>query len=236
MLAPVFPLCGGFIMRNINTEKTVSVIAGMTIGEGLAFFADLTHFIDTNLIDGIDFVTMENSKPGLLPSGAKKLLDYLNLFARLEDIVCTEISDILSYEVEVYLVDDYSGALRAKGKARCSSEEEEYKYGSRDMIYSKAKSRAITTGILQVACLYEKFVYQDDVPEDITNSAYRQSKTERPATVKQLNYLHDLIKRSNTDIRAVNQYVQRHYGVKDYRDVSISDASLLIQKFIKACK
>ncbi len=223
-------------MHNISLEETVSVIAGMTIGEGLEFFADLTHFINTNLISEIDFAVIANSKPCLLASGAKKIMKYLNLFARVEDIVCTEISDILSYEVEVYLVDDYSGALRAKGRARCSSEEEEYKYGSRDMIYSKAKSRAITTAILKVACLYEKFVYKDDIPEYITNRDYRQSKTERPATVKQLNYLHDLIKRTNTDVQAVNGYVRRHYGAEDYHNISISAASLLIQKFLKACK
>ncbi len=219
--------------NNINAEKgeTISVIAGMTIGEGIQFFAKLVHFIDTNLISEIDYADIANSKPCLLASGVKKLLDYLNLFVRVEDIVCTEISDLLSFEVEVTLVDNYSGVLRGRGKAICSSEEEKYKYSSRDTIYSKAKSRAVTIAILQVACLYERFVYQDDMPKPVT--AYRQSKTERPATVKQLDYLHDLIKRTNTDDGAVNEYVKRHYGIENYHDISISAASSLIEKFIK---
>ncbi len=219
--------------NNVNAEKceTTSVIAGMTIGERIQFFAKFTRFIDTNLIDEIDFVPIENSKPCLLASGVKKLLDFLSLLVRVEDIVCTEISDMLSYEVEIALVDTYSGVLRGKGKAICSSEEEKYKYSSRDTIYSKAKHRAVTIAILQVACLYEKFGYKDDIPKPVT--AYRQSKAERPATVKQLDYLCDLIKHTNTNIWAVNEYVQRHYGIKDFHNISISAASLLIQKFLK---
>ncbi len=221
-------------MHNINTEKTVSVIEGMTIGEGIEFFTDLIHFIDTKLLEGIDFVAMTKSKPCLLASGVKKLMKRLDLLVRVENIVCTETSATLRYEVEISLVDSFSGVLRAKAKAICSSDEERYKSSNCDTIYTKAKRRAVTTAILKVACLNEKFAYQDDIPEDTTN--YRQSKTERPATIKQLSFLNDLIKRANTDVWAVNQYVQRHYGVKDYHDVSISVASLLIQKFLKACK
>jgi len=218
-------------MSNTNTEENVSVIAGMTIGEGIQFFAKLTRFIDTNLISEIDYADIANSKPCLLASGVKKLLNYLNLFVRVEDIVCTEISNLLNFEVEIALVDTYSGVLRGRGKAICSSEEEKYKYSNRDTIYSKAKSRAVTIAILQVACLYEKFVYQDDIPKPVT--AYRQSKTERPATVKQLDFLHDLFKRTKTDVWAVNEYVQRHYDIKDFHNISVSAASSLIQKFLK---
>ena len=58
-----------------------------------------------------------------------------------------------------------------------------------------------------------------------------KSKTERPATKKQLDYLLKLMQQHGNTEESMNRYVKQAYGVDDYKKITGVQCSELIEKY-----
>lgn len=91
--------------------------------------------------------------------------------------------------------------------------------------------------ILNVGALSSKFT-QDIEDMDIIQDAGKdagelkpKSKTERPATKKQLDYLLKLMQQHGNTEESMNRYVKQAYGVDDYKKITGVQCSELIEKY-----
>ena len=87
---------------------TASGARCLTVEEAKIFDDEMTRFIDTVLVAGVDYGIIPNcKKPTLLKSGAEKILNYMGLIARTEIVNRVEDYNIgfFSYEAKVYLID-----------------------------------------------------------------------------------------------------------------------------------
>lgn len=236
---------------------TVSGARGLTVEEAKAFNDEMDCFIETVLVAGTDYgVIPRCSKPSLLKSGAEKVLNYLGLIART--VVTNRMEDytagFFSYEVKVYLV-DYSGVVKGEGIANCNTKEPKYAknngFASMNTVLKMAKKRALVDAALNVGNLSARFTQDmEDLkdlnsepdnkigknPEELNPKTAKPAAKEKPATKKQLTLLEKLMKESNSSEAAMNRYVQKNYGIDDYRKINTIMASELIEKFQTAAK
>ncbi len=63
------------------------------------------------------------------------------------------------------------------------------------------------------------------------NSSPAASKTESPASKKQIYFLETLMGQHGTSVDAMNKYVSQQYGIDDYRKISSYQASQLIERY-----
>jgi len=154
--------------------KPVAAIrrSGMTVEEAKAFNNEIKRFIDTVLVAGVDYGTIPHcSKPSLLKSGAEKILTYLGLVARTEIVNRFEDynTGFFSYEVKVYVIDEFTGVIKGVGVAAANTKESKYAKGSgfnyQNVVMKMAKKRAFVDAALNVGNLSACFT--QDV-EDMT--------------------------------------------------------------------
>lgn len=89
-----------------------------------------------------------------------------------------------------------------------------------------------------VGTLSNRFSQDEDLVETITAGKNidelrqpQKAKMDKPVTQKQLQYLERLMAEHNTSVDAINKYVQTNYSVEDYKKITGTQASALIEKF-----
>ena len=228
--------------------------SGMTVEEAKTFNDEMKRFIDTVLISGVDYGTIPNcSKPSLLKSGAEKILTFLGLVARTEIINRVEEynTGFFSYEVKVYVIDEYTGVIKGVGVAAANTKESKYAKGNafnyQNVVMKMAKKRAVVDAALNVGNLSARFTQDvedmtinQEQPDNGSKPQNNGSTTDngktaaqsKPATVKQLNFLTSLMSKHKTSANAINRYVKQNFGVDDYNKISSVQASALIDKYM----
>lgn len=223
---------------------TASGARGLTVEEAKMFDDEMNRFIDTVLIAGVDYGIIPNcKKPTLLKSGAEKILNYLGLIARTE--VTNRVEDynvgFFSYETKVYLI-DYNGVVKGEGIGITNTREGKYAktngYAVQNTVLKMAKKRALVDAALNVGNLSARFTQDvEDMNIEPDNAGGRnpeelkKSKSEKPATKKQLEYLQKLMQQHNNTPETMNKYVRQMYGIDDYTKITGVQASELIEKY-----
>lgn len=238
----------------------------MTVEEAKTFNDEMSRFIETVLVSGTDYGVIPHcSKPTLLKSGAEKILNYLGLIARTEIVNRVEDYNVgfFSYECKVFLI-DYNGVVKGEGIGITNTREGKYAkssgYAVQNTVLKMAKKRALVDAALNVGNLSARFTQgMEDLkdlnpelgkpdngnvgsngrkPEGTKTKATEPAAKpkEKPATKKQLTLLEKLMKESNSSEAAMNRYVQKNYGIDDYRKINTLMASELIEKFQEAAK
>lgn len=226
---------------------TASGARGLTVEEAKLFDDEMNRFIDTVLIAGVDFGIIPNcKKPTLLKSGAEKILNYLGVIARTE--ITNRVEDynigFFSYEAKVYLI-DYNGVVKGEGIGITNTREGKYAktngYAVQNTVLKMAKKRALVDAALNVGNLSARFTQDvEDMnietettggknPEELKQTA--KPKADKPVTQKQIKYLETLMSQHNTSAEAMNKYCKTNFGVEDYKKITGSQASILIEKF-----
>lgn len=230
--------------------------SGMTVEEAKIFNDEMKQFIDTVLVSGVDYGIIPNcSKPSLLKSGAEKILTFLGLVARTE--IINRIEDyntgFFSYEVKVYVIDEFTGIIKGTGIGAANTKESRYAKGNvfnyQNVVLKMAKKRALVDTALNVGNLSACFtqdVEDMDIKQERPDKGSKQQnngsvtnendgKTSAPpksATVKQLNFLTSLMTKHKTSANAMNRYVKQNFGIDDYNKISSAQASSLIEKYM----
>ena len=225
-----------------------SVARGLTVEEAKAFDDEMNRFIDTVLIEGIDYGIIPNcKKPTLLKSGAEKILNYLGLIARTE--ICNRVEDynigFFSYETKVYLI-DYNGVVKGEGIGLTNSREGKYAksngYAVQNTILKMAKKRALVDAALNVGNLSSRFtqdledgnIEPDNIGGKNPEELKPKASASKPATKKQIAFLEKLMQEANSSPEAMNRYVQKNYNIEDYHSANALIVSELIEKFQSA--
>ena len=230
---------------------------GLTVEEAKTFNDEMSRFIETVLVAGTDYGVIPHcSKPTLLKSGAEKILNYLGLIARTEIVNRVEDYNVgfFSYECKVYLI-DYNGVVKGEGIGITNTREGRYAknsgYAVQNTVLKMAKKRALVDAALNVGNLSARFTQDmEDLkdlnpepdnkggknPEDLKPKNGKPIAKDKPATKKQFTLLEKLMKESNSSEAAMNRYVQKNYGIDDYRKINTLMASELIEKFKEAAK
>ena len=230
---------------------------GLTVEEAKTFNDEMSRFIETVLVAGTDYGVIPHcSKPTLLKSGAEKILNYLGLIARTEIVNRVEDYNVgfFSYECKVFLI-DYNGDVKGEGIGITNTREGRYAkssgYAVQNTVLKMAKKRALVDAALNVGNLSARFTQDmEDLkdlnlepdnkvgknPEDLKPKNGKPIAKDKPATKKQLTLLEKLMKESNSSEAAMNRYVQKNYGIDDYRKINTLMASELIEKFQEAAK
>lgn len=226
---------------------TASGARGLTVEEAKSFDDEMNRFIDTVLIVGVDYGVIPNcKKPTLLKSGAEKILNYLGLIARTE--ISNRVEDynigFFSYEAKVYLI-DYNGVVKGEGIGITNTREGKYAktngYAVQNTVLKMAKKRALVDAALNVGNLSARFT-QDVEDMNIEPDKFggkspeelKKQQKEKPATKKQITFLEKLMQEAGSSADAMNRYVQKNYGIEDYRKATSFIVSELIQKFQEA--
>ena len=122
----------------------------------------------------------------------------------------------------------------------CNSRENKYQksnpYNVVNILIKLSKKRSFTDAILGVASLSNKFSQDEDLVEPVTegrnpDELKQQPKQERSATKKQIQYLEKLMQEHNTSPEAINKYCMSTWKVADYKSITGTMASALIEKF-----
>ena len=226
---------------------TTSGARGLTVEEAKLFDDEMNRFIDAVLIAGVDYGIIPNcKKPTLLKSGAEKILNYLGLIARTE--ITNRVEDynigFFSYEAKVYLI-DYNGVVKGEGIGITNTREGKYAktngYAVQNTVLKMAKKRALVDAALNVGNLSARFTQDvEDMnieaevtagknPEELKRTA--KPKVDKPVTQKQIKYLETLMSQHSTSAEAMNKYCKTNFGVEDYKKITGSQASILIEKF-----
>lgn len=223
----------------------VSGARGMTVEEAKGFDDEMNRFIDAVLLPGVDFGIIPNcKKPTLLKSGAEKILNYLGLIIRVE--ITNRIEDyntgFFCYEAKVFVI-DYNGVVRGEGIGVVNSREGKYAksngFAVQNTVLKMAKKRALVDATLNVGNLSARFTQDvEDMNLEPENPGGKNpdelkpaTKTPRPATKKQIQYLEKLMEQYNTSAAAINKYVTTNFGVDNYKAITGEQASVLIEKF-----
>lgn len=217
---------------------------GLTVEEAKSFDDEMNRFIDTVLIAGVDFGIIPNcKKPTLLKSGAEKILNYLGLIARTE--VTNRVEDynvgFFSYETKVYLI-DYNGVVKGEGIGITNTREGKYAktngYAVQNTVLKMAKKRALVDAALNVGNLSARFTQDvEDMNIEPDNAGGRnpeelkKTRSEKPVTKKQLEYLQKLMQQHGNTPETMNKYVKQAYGIDDYTKITGVQASELIEKY-----
>ena len=222
---------------------TLSGAKQKTVEDAVLFNTEMDRFIQEALVPGVDFGVIPGcGKPCLLKSGAEKIALYLNLIFRVEVVGRTEDfqQGFFAYECKCYVI-DVDGIVRGEGISTANSKEPRYAkqsgFAVQNTILKMCKKRALVDSILNVGALSSKFT-QDIEDMDIIQDAGKdagelkpKSKTERPATKKQLDYLLKLMQQHGNTEESMNRYVKQAYGVDDYKKITGVQCSELIEKY-----
>lgn len=224
---------------------TASGARPITVEEAKAFDDEMKRFIDVVLVAGVDYGVIPNcKKPTLLKSGAEKVLNYLGLIARTE--ISNRVEDYSSgffaYEAKVCLI-DYNGVIKGEGIGITNTRESRYSkssgYAVQNTVLKMAKKRALVDAALNVGNLSARFTQDiEDLNIEADNTAGRSHnelkgtvKSDKPVSQKQLQYLESLMQEYNTSAEAMNRYVKANFGVDDYKCITSTQVSVLIDKF-----
>lgn len=208
-----------------------------TVEDAKLFDDEMNRFIDTVLINGIDFGTIPNcKKPTLLKSGAEKILNYLGLIARTD--ITNRVEDynvgFFSYEVKVYLI-DFDGVVKGEGVGICNTKESKYAksngYAVQNTVIKMAKKRALVDATLNVGNLSARFTQDMEDTNTTPNTTTTESNIDKPITQNQLRYLETLMNQHNSSAKSLNKYVLTNWGIDDYKKITGVQASILIDKF-----
>lgn len=224
---------------------TSSGVRRLTVEEAKLFDDEMNRFIDAVLIPNIDYGLIPNcKKPTLLKSGAEKILNYLQLIARV--CISNRVEDynenFFSYEVIIHLL-DYNGVVKGEGVGIANTREAKYAkssgYAVQNTVLKMAKKRAFVDATLNVGNLSARFtqdvenmnleydIYEGKNPEELK----KPSKTPRLATNKQIQYLEQLMQQHGNTPETMNRYVKQAYGIDNYTKVTAVQISELIEKY-----
>lgn len=233
----------------VTEPVTATAARGLTVEEAATFDSEMSRYIDTVLVSGVDYgIIPRCTKPSLLKPGAEKIMNYLGLIARVE--IGNRVEDYANdgffcYTCKVSLI-DYNGVIKGEGLGICNSKEPKYVKNSgfsvMNTVLKMAKKRALVDAVLNVACLSARFTQDvEDMnmePEQPNGKdpasqpqPTQQPRTDRAASQKQIAYLEKLMQDCGTSVASLNRYVQKNYGVDDYHKITSLMASELIQKF-----
>ena len=239
----------------VTEPVTTTAARGLTVEEAASFDSEMSRYIDTVLVSGVDYgIIPRCTKPSLLKPGAEKIMNYLGLIARVE--IGNRVEDYANdgffcYTCKVSLI-DYNGVIKGEGLGICNSKEPKYVKNSgfsvMNTVLKMAKKRALVDAVLNVACLSARFTQDvEDMnmepeqsngkgPVNQPQQPTQPPRTDKTASQKQIAYLEKLMQDCGTTPAALNRYVQKNYGVDDYHKITSLIASELIQKFQGAAR
>lgn len=221
---------------------------GLTVEEAKLFDDEMNRFIDTVLIAGVDYGVIPHcNKPTLLKSGAEKIMNYLGLIARTEIVNRVEDYNVgfFSYECKVYLI-DYNGVVKGEGVAIANTREGKYAkqngFSVQNVVLKMTKKRAMVDAVLNCGNLSSRFTQDvEDMNIEVEDTTVGKSveelktdnktKTDRPATQKQISFLEKLMGQHGTSVESMNRYVKETWNIEDYHKITGIMASQLIEKF-----
>ena len=226
---------------------TSSGARGLTVEEAKQFDDDMNRFIDSVLIAGIDYGVIPHcNKPTLLKPGAEKIMNYLGLICRVETLNRVEDYNVgfFSYECKVYLI-DYNGVVKGEGIGITNTREGKYAkqngFSVQNVVYKMSKKRALVDAVLNVGNLGARFTQDvedmnlesdDTVGKSVEElKTDNKTKTDRPATQKQISFLEKLMGQHGTSVESMNRYVKDTWNIEDYHKITGIMASQLIEKF-----
>lgn len=228
------------------TPETVASDYGnlrpLSIEEAKAFEDKINACIDQLFQEGVHYGKVQGiKKPFLFKAGAEVVANMLGLVVRTEVIDKVEdyANGYISFCCKTWLIDG-SGIVRGEGLGCCNSRENKYAksnpFNVINILIKLAKKRSFTDAILGVANLSNRFSQDEDLVDSTTEGRNpeelkRPPKLERKATQKQIQYLEKLMQEHNTSAEAINKYCKVNFGADEYRSITGSQCSALIEKF-----
>ena len=231
---------GEFVPKTIASDY--GNIRPLSIVEAKEFEAKINDCIEQLFQEGIHYGTVTGIKKRFLfKAGAEVIANLLGLVVRTEIIDKVEdyTNGYFAYTCKTWLIDG-AGVVRGEGLGSCNSRENKYQksnpYNVVNILIKLAKKRSFTDAVLGVASLSNKFSQDEDLVEPVTEGRNPEElkqapKQERPATKKQIQYLEKLMQEHNTSAEAINKYCMKNWGVDDYKQITGTQASILIEKF-----
>ena len=199
-----------------------TVARSLTVEEAQEFNTNMSRFVDTVLVAGTDYgIIPRCSKPSLLKPGAEKVLHFLGLVART--VVTSRMEDFndngfFAYECKVTVLDG-NGAVKGEGYGSANTKEPKYikssGFASMNTVLKMAKKRGLVDAVLNVACL-SSFFTQDVEDMNLDGNSgndqqtkQEQTKTDKPASAKQIAFLEKLMQEANATPAALNRRIKQ---------------------------